>query len=193
MKGELERGVDIALAGGSMLALAGLAFVAVVREGLETSSSCSPSGPRAAGRRSDARRRLRRAWRSPSRSATAIFAAGHPDRPAALLHDHRGRAHLRVGRAGAPSPSTSSARPGCSPISDAVVFDLGAVLPESSPLGAAAGRAVRLPLGADVLEVVGYLAYLIPVLTLFVCGRSIARGSRRPAAAGAPPEPPVEG
>ena len=36
MKGELERGVDIALAGGSILALAGLAFVSVAREGLET-------------------------------------------------------------------------------------------------------------------------------------------------------------
>ena len=36
MKGELERGVDMALAGGSILALAGLAFVSVAREGLET-------------------------------------------------------------------------------------------------------------------------------------------------------------
>jgi high-affinity iron transporter len=36
MKGELEHGVDSALATGSMAALAGLAFVSVAREGLET-------------------------------------------------------------------------------------------------------------------------------------------------------------
>ena len=36
MKGELEHGVDIALAQGTVTALAGLAFVAVAREGLET-------------------------------------------------------------------------------------------------------------------------------------------------------------
>jgi len=36
IKGDLERGVDNALAAGSMVALAGLAFVAVAREGLET-------------------------------------------------------------------------------------------------------------------------------------------------------------
>ena len=36
IKGDLERGVDHALAAGSAVALAGLAFVAVAREGLET-------------------------------------------------------------------------------------------------------------------------------------------------------------
>src|SRR5262245_8832832 len=36
MKGELERGVDAALVGGSVMALAGVAFVSVAREGLET-------------------------------------------------------------------------------------------------------------------------------------------------------------
>ncbi|MBA2702027.1 MAG: FTR1 family protein, partial [Chloroflexi bacterium] len=36
LKGELERGVDLALQSGSTRALAGLAFIAVIREGLET-------------------------------------------------------------------------------------------------------------------------------------------------------------
>ena len=36
MKGELERDIDVALAAGSTTALVGLAFVAVLREGLET-------------------------------------------------------------------------------------------------------------------------------------------------------------
>ena len=36
LKGDLERGVDFAVSDGSILALAGLAFVAVLREGLET-------------------------------------------------------------------------------------------------------------------------------------------------------------
>ena len=36
LKGDLERGVESALAAGSSFALAGLAFVAVAREGLET-------------------------------------------------------------------------------------------------------------------------------------------------------------
>jgi high-affinity iron transporter len=36
LKGELERNVDVALTGGSTAALVGLAFLAVLREGIET-------------------------------------------------------------------------------------------------------------------------------------------------------------
>ena len=76
MKGELEHGVDTALAQGTVTALAGLAFVAVAREGLETvlflfalGAQTSTSSPR----RSSARRS---GWPSRSPSATGSSRPG---------------------------------------------------------------------------------------------------------------------
>ena len=167
MKGELERGVDVALAGGSILALAGLAFVSVAREGpRDRPVPVSPSGVERPGR---PRRSSRRwpAWRSPSRIGWAIFAAGVRIDLRKLLHHHRGRPDLRRRPAWSPSRSTSSARPASSP-NTGPVFDLGAVLPESSPLGSVLAGLFGYRSAPTPLEVVAYLAYLIPVLILFL-------------------------
>ena len=178
MKGELEHGVDIALAGGSIIALAGLAFVAVVREGLETVLFLFAIGSSSGPVVQTARRRVRRPRRSRSASA-GRSSGGRPGRPAALLHRHRHRPDLRVGRAGRVRGRTSSARPGSSRTparssTSARSCPSRARSVACSP-GCSATARRRPP-----LEVVAYLAYLIPVLILFL------KPARRPSAAPAP-------
>ena len=57
------------------------------------------------------------------------------------------------------------------------VFDLGAILPESSPLGAVLAGLFGYRSAPTPLEVVAYFAYLIPVLILFL------KPARRPTVA----------
>jgi high-affinity iron transporter len=167
MKGELERGVDVALAGGSVLALAGLAFVSVAREGLETvlfmaavfSATGVGLGPAlgavaglatavaigiaffAIGVRIDLRRFFN------VTGVLLIFVAA--GLCAFAVHEF-GEAGL-IENAG-------------------VVFDLSSVLPESSPLGAVLAGLFGYRATPTPLEVVAYLAYLVPVLTAFLLG-----------------------
>jgi len=63
-----------------------------------------------------------------------------------------------------------------------VMFDLGSVLPESSPLGSVLAGLFGYRSAPTVLEIVGYLGYLIPVLTLFVVGGRPPRVAPTPAA-----------
>jgi high-affinity iron transporter len=165
MKGELEQGVDLALAGGSILALAGLAFVSVAREGLETvlflyaiGSSSGPAVPTllaafaglavavaigyaifAAGVRVDLRR-----FFTVTGVVLIFVSAGLV---AHAIHEF-GEAGL-IANAG-------------------TAFSLGSVLPESSPLGAVLAGLFGYRSTPTPLEVIGYLAYLIPVLVIFL-------------------------
>jgi high-affinity iron transporter len=172
IKGELEHGVDIALAGGSMLALAGLAFVSVAREGLETVlflfAIGSSSGPAlqtlvaaiaglvvavgigyaifAAGVRIDLRRFF---------TITGVV----------LIFVSAGLCAFAVhefGEAGLISNTGT-------------VFDLGSILPVSSALGSVLAGLFGYREAPTPLEVFAYLGYLIPVLILFL------RPARRPA------------
>jgi high-affinity iron transporter len=175
IKGELERDVDLALADGSVLALAGLAFVSVGREGLETvlfltvvlSTTTQGAAPAigaiaglvaavavgwaifAAGRRVDLRRFF---------NVTAVLlifvAAGLV---AFAIHEF-GEAGLFV-NAG-------------------TVFDLSAVLPETSPAGAILAGLLGYRAAPTPLEVIAYLLYLVPVLALFVIDRGPAQATR---------------
>ncbi len=63
------------------------------------------------------------------------------------------------------------------------VFDLSNALPTDSPVGAVLAGLLGYNDTPSVSEVVAYVAYLIPVLTLFLTGgsRAVPSGRRRPA------------
>jgi high-affinity iron transporter len=167
MKGELEHGVDLALANGSVLALAGLAFVSVAREGLETvlfmaavvSAAGVGPGPAigavaglglavligwaffVAGVRIDLRRFF---------SITGVL----------LIFVAAGLCGFAVHEFGEAGLFVNSG----------AVFNLSAVLPETSPLGAILAGLFGYRAAPTPLELVAYLGYLLPVIVVFVAG-----------------------
>jgi high-affinity iron transporter len=164
MKGELESGVDAALQVGSTSALAWLAFIAVVREGLETAlflfAIGASSGPvlqtlaaAAAGLavavgigwaifRMGIRIDLRRFFTITG--VVLIFVSA--GLCAYAVHEFTEAGILP------PTP---------------VAFNIGGILPETSPLGSVLAGLFGYRSAPTVLELVAYLAYLIPVLILF--------------------------
>ena len=162
LKSELERGVDGALVGGSMVALAALAFVSVAREGLETVLfmsvvfSAAAPGPEPAigavlglavavgigvaifwgGVRVDLRR-----FFFVTSIVLMFVAAGLC---AYAVHE--------FGEAGLIANSGT-------------LFDVSAVLPETSPLGSVLSGMFGFRPDPTPLEVAAYFGYLIPVLT----------------------------
>ena len=177
LKGELEHGVDTALSQGGTIALVMLAFVSVLREGVETVLFLIPilsfNGSGAdtvlggvlglavaigvgwaifvAGRRVNLRR-----FFTVTGTVLIFVAAGLV---AFAVHE-LGEAGL-IANAG-------------------VVFDLGAVLPDTSPLGSILHGLFGYRSAPTPLELLAYLAYLVPVLVLFVLDRPLIR---RPIAA----------
>lgn len=177
MKGELERGVDQALTEGGAWALAGLAFVAVAREGIETVlflfAIGSSSGPAVST--------LIAALAGLAAAVGigyAIFAAGvrvdlrlfFNVTGVVLIFVSAGLVAFAVHEFGDAGIITNAGE----------AWNLGAVLPESSPLGAVIAGLFGYREAPTPLEVVAYLAYLIPVLTLFIWGgrtRTVAAAS----------------
>lgn len=173
MKGELEHGVDLALANGSVLALAGLAFVSVAREGLETvlfmaavvSAAGAGLGP-AFGAIAGLVVAFLIGW--------AIFIAGvridlrrfFSITGALLIFVAAGLCAFAVAELGEAGLFANSG----------AVFNLGSVLPETSPLGAVLAGLFGYRSAPTILELIAYFGYLIPVIILFVAG------DRRPAA-----------
>ena len=173
MKGELEQGVDVALARGSVTALAGLAFVAVAREGLETVLFLFALSAQtadlivstvigaaaglavavvvgyaifAAGVRIDLRRFF--TWTG----VILIFVSA--GLVAFAIHEF-GEAGLIVNQG--------------------VLFDLSGVLPQDGPIGSVLAGLLGYREAPTPFEALGYIVYLVPVLVLFVWG------GRRPA------------
>lgn len=170
LKGELERGVDTALSDGGTLALVTLAFVSVIREGVETVLFLVPvlsfngSGIDTllggvlglataiavgwaifiAGRRVNLRR-----FFTVTGTILIFVAAGLV---AFAIHE-LGEAGLfaNAGRA----------------------FDLTGVLSDTSPLGSVLRGLFGYRSEPTPLELLGYLAYLVPVLILFVIDRPL--------------------
>jgi len=180
IKGELEHGVDLAISSGGTYALVALAFVAVIREGVETALFLIPvvsfngSGVDTlaggvlglagaivtgwaifvAGRRVNLRR-----FFTVTGTILIFVAAGLV---AFAVHEF-GEAGL-IANTGA-------------------AFDLGAVLSDTSPLGSILHGLFGYRSAPTVLELVGYLAYLVPVLVLFVVDRPLTRPAAPPAIA----------
>jgi high-affinity iron transporter len=178
IKGELEHGVDLALARGSTTALAALAFMAVAREGLETvlflyaiGSSSGPVVPTLLAAIAGLAVAVAIGW--------AIFAAGiridlrrfFTITGIVLIFVSAGLVAFAVHEFGEAGLITNSG----------AVIDLGDILPESSPLGAVLAGLFGYRSAPTPLEVIAYFAYLVPVLILFL--RPARRVASGPAAA----------
>jgi high-affinity iron transporter len=172
MKGELERGVDEALGDGRTLALVGLSFIAVIREGLETvlflialvSSEGSSASLLVGGLLGLA---------TAVAVGVAIFAFGvrvnlrrfFTVTGIVLIFVAAGLCAFAVAEIGEGGLFANSGR----------AFDLNGVLADSTPLGNVLRGLFGYRSQPTPLELVAYLAYLIPVLYLFVVGRPTFR------------------
>jgi high-affinity iron transporter len=180
LKGELEGQLDDALRAGSTAALVGLAFVAIVREGLETalfllalfrsaaaSGELSPELPLAglAG------------------LAVAVLLGWAIVRGAIRLNLRRffsltGVVILLVAAGLVSSAIGSFVDAGWLP-SGASAINLAGLLPETSPLGSLLAGLFGYRAQPTALQLIGYFGYLVPVLGLFVGGDRL-RPLRRP-------------
>ncbi len=175
IKGDLERGIDLALSGSGAMALAGLAFVAVSRESLETAllfiailSSAGVGPLTGVG--------IASGLAAAIAIGAAIFMAGvrvnlrrfFTITGVVLIFVAAGLVAFSVHAFG---------EAGVIP-NDGSVFNLTAVLPESSPLGALLAGMFGYRSTPTPLEVIGYLAYLVPTLTLFVFGDRLSVRTR---------------
>lgn len=177
LKSELEHGVDVALTTGSTRALVGLAFLAVIREGVETVLFLIPilsfqgTGIDVvfggllglvvavafgwaifiAGVRVNLRRFF---------TATGIV----------LIFVSAGLVAFAVAEFGEAGLIANTG----------VTFNLQAILPDNGPIGSVLRGLFGYRAAPTPLELIGYFAYLIPVLILFVVDRPLIR---RPAVA----------
>jgi high-affinity iron transporter len=173
LKGDLERGVDVALRQGSALALAGLAFVAVAREGLETvlfllaiaSSAGVGAGTLAAGIAGLV---------VATAMGVAIFAGGvrlnlrrfFQVTGVVLIFVSAGLVAFAIHEFGEAGLIANTGR----------TIDLGAGLPVTSPVGSVLAGLFGYRDAPTPLELTAYVAYLLPVLGLFLLdGRVPAR------------------
>ncbi len=165
MKGELETGVQSALASGSTVALAGLAFIAVVREGLETVLFLLAIGSAAGASIGTVGAGLV-GLLAASAIGYAIFAAGvridlrrfFTITGTLLIFVSAGLMAFVVAEFGEAGLISNTGR----------LFDLNGVLPASSPLGTLLAGLFGYRAAPTPLEAIAWVAYLIPVLILFV-------------------------
>lgn len=181
MKGELEHGVDIALAQGTVTALAGLAFVAVAREGLETVLFLLALSAQTAD--------LILATVIGAAAGLAVaIAVGYAIFAAGIRIDLR-RFFTWTGvilifvSAGLVAFAIHEFGEAGLIVNGGVLFDLGGVLPQNGPIGSVLAGLLGYREAPTPLEAIGYVAYLVPVLILFVWG---GRPNRRQASSDPP-------
>jgi len=178
IKGELEQGVDIALSKGSTRALVGLAFLAVIREGVETVLFLIPilsfNGTGldvVAGGLLGLVISVAVGW--------GIFAAGvrinlrrfFTITGTVLIFVAAGLVAFAVAEFGEAGLFANSG----------AAFDLNRVLPDNGPIGSVLRGLFGYRSAPTPLELLGYVAYLVPVLSLFVIDRPLIRRSAVPA------------
>jgi high-affinity iron transporter len=181
LKGELEHGVDLAISEGTTLALVGLSFVAVIREGVETVLFLIPilsfNGTGldivvggllglvvAAGF----------GW--------AIFVAGvrvnlrrfFTVTGTVLIFVSAGLVTFAIAEFGEAGLFANTG----------VAFDMNGVLPDQGALGSVLRGLFGYRSAPTPLELLGYVAYLVPVLALFIADRPLIRRPAPPAVAG---------
>jgi high-affinity iron transporter len=181
IKGELEHGVDLALTTGSTRALVGLAFLAVIREGIETVLFLIPvlsfNGTGLdvlVGGVLGLAISVAAGW--------AIFAAG------VRINLRRfftltGTVLIFVAAGLVAFAIAEFGEAGLFPNAGAA-FDLNGVLPDHGPLGSVLRGLFGYRSAPTPLELIGYIAYLVPVLVLFVVDRPLIRRPAPPAVAG---------
>jgi high-affinity iron transporter len=181
LKGELEHGVDLAIGEGTTLALVGLAFVAVIREGVETVLFLIPilsfngTGPDTIlGGALGLVVAVAVGW--------AIFVAGvrvnlrrfFTVTGTVLIFVSAGLVAFAIGEFGDAGLIANTG----------VAFDLNSVLPDHGALGSVLRGLFGYRSAPTPLELLGYLAYLVPVLALFIVDRPLIRRPTPPAVAG---------
>lgn len=177
LKGELEQGVDAALTQGSTLALVALAFLAVIREGVETVLFLIPimsfqgTGiDTVLGGVAGLAVAFVFGW--------AIFVAGvrvnlrrfFTVTGVVLIFVSAGLVAFAIHEFGEAGLISNSG----------VAFNLQPILPDNGPIGSVLRGLFGYRAAPTPLEVIGYFAYLVPILFLFVVDRPLIR---RPAVA----------
>src|SRR5215212_6118125 len=165
IKGELESGVQTALASGSTAALVGLAFIAVIREGLETVLFLLAIGS-SAGATLDTFLGGLIGLAAAVAIGYAIFAAGiridlrrfFTITGTVLIFVSAGLMAFAVAEFGEAGLIPNAGR----------LFDLNGILPASSPLGTLLAGLFGYRAAPTPLEAFAWIAYLVPVLILFV-------------------------
>lgn len=178
LKGELERGVELAITGGGAFALVALVFVSVIREGVETALFLVPilsfNGTgidTIAGGLIGLAVAVGFGW--------AIFVTGRRVNlrrfftvtGAVLIFVAAGLVAFAVHELGSAGFYANAG----------TAFDLGGVLSDESPLGSILHGLFGYRSAPTPLELLGYVVYLVPVLVLFIVDRPL---TRRPAVAG---------
>jgi high-affinity iron transporter len=177
LKGELEHGVDAALTRNSTLALVALAFIAVIREGVETVLFLIPilsfNGTgidTVVGGVLGLAVAVAVGW--------AIFALGvrvnlrrfFTVTGVILIFVSAGLVAFAIAEFGEAGLIANTG----------TAFNLQPILPDNGPIGSVLRGLFGYRAAPTPLELVGYLAYLVPVLFLFVVDRPLMR---RPAPA----------
>ncbi len=177
LKGELERGVDAALTAGSTRALVALAFLAVIREGVETVLFMIPILS-FQGTGIDIVLAGVLGLAVAFAFGWAIFFAGvrinlrrfFTITGTVLIFVAAGLVAFAIAEFGEAGLIRNTG----------VAFDLNRVLPDNGPIGSVLRGLFGYRSAPTPLEVLGYFAYLVPVLFLFVLDRPLLR---RPAVA----------